>query len=115
VPADPDNVLHLLAVADEATVARLIDELRHSDEPSVLVAVALFAPEPAGVLRRAIAAATTSRDRQTVAIAAAYLAGDRDLVGALARDHLVDHPDSVLVAWIATAAQHLTHNPKEQS
>jgi hypothetical protein len=115
MPADPDNVLHRLAVADAATITQLIDELRYSEDPSVLVVVALFAPEPAAVLRRAAVLATTSRDRQAVAIAAAYLAGDPDQVGVLARDHLVDHPDSVLVAWIATAAQHLTPNPKDQS
>ena len=35
---------------------------------------------------------------------AAHLRGDHDLVDALAREHLADHPDSVLVAWIAAAA-----------
>jgi hypothetical protein len=48
--------------------------------------------------------ATTSRDRQAVAIARAHLAGRRDLVDALARDHLADHPGSILVAWIASGA-----------
>ena len=47
----------------------------------------------------------TTRDRQLVAVAAAHLAGDPDRVDALARDHLVDHPDSILVAWIAGAAR----------
>ena len=47
----------------------------------------------------------TTRDRQVVAIAVAHVAGDADRVDALARDHLVDHPDSVLVAWI-TANTH---------
>ena len=45
--------------------------------------------------------AATTRDRQLVVIATAHLRGERDLVDALARDHLVDHPDNVLVAWIA--------------
>ena len=39
-----------------------------------------------------------------MAIATAHLRGERELVDALARDHLVDHPDSVLVAWIADAS-----------
>jgi hypothetical protein len=52
--------------------------------------------------------AATTRDRQLVAIAAAHLHGQRDLVDALARDHLVDHPDSVLVAWIAGASHRTT-------
>ena len=47
---------------------------------------------------------TTSRDRQVVEIARAHLRGDADLVDALARDHLVDHPDSLVVAWIASDA-----------
>ena len=37
-----------------------------------------------------------------MAIARAHLAGDADLLDALVRDHLVDHPDSLLAAWIAT-------------
>ena len=52
---------------------------------------------------RADRRAVTTRERQTVAIAAAHLRGDRDLVDALARDHLIEHPGSVLVAWIAGA------------
>jgi hypothetical protein len=60
-------------------------------------------PAEVELLASAGALATTRRERQVVAIAAAFVAGDRDLVDALARDHLVDHPDSVLVAWIASA------------
>jgi len=45
--------------------------------------------------------ALTSRDRQVVAIARAHLAGDSELVDALARDHLVTFPDSLIVSWIA--------------
>ncbi len=56
-------------------------------------------------MARAAELAATTRDRQLVAIAAAHLRGDRDLVDALARDHLADHPDNVLVAWIAGASQ----------
>ncbi|MBU2669074.1 hypothetical protein KOI35_36735 [Actinoplanes bogorensis] len=49
---------------------------------------------------RARASAVTSRDRQTVAIASAFLAGDHDRVEVLAREHLLDHPDNQLVARI---------------
>jgi hypothetical protein len=38
-----------------------------------------------------------------VAIAGAHVRGEHALVDALAREHLVEHPDSVLVAWIAGA------------
>jgi hypothetical protein len=66
----------------------------NSDDPTALVAAALL-------LERAAQVANTPRERQLVAIAEAHLRGERDLVDALARDHLVDYPDSVLVAWIA--------------
>ena len=83
----------------------IIEASRTSDDPLILVAAALFAPHPDRLLVRAEELATTTRDRQIVAIAAAHRRGDRELVDALARDHLVDHPDSVLVAWIADAEQ----------
>jgi hypothetical protein len=68
-----------------------------SEDPRALVVAALLA--------RATAAATTSQERQLVAIAAAHLRGDPELVDALARDHLADHPGDVLVAWIAAATK----------
>ena len=55
---------------------------------------------------RARDVAATTRERQLVAIATAHRRGERELVDALARDHLVDHPDNVLVAWIADASHH---------
>jgi hypothetical protein len=73
-----------------------------TDDVTALVALALTAPEPGVLLRRASELAETTRDRQVVAIATAYVAGDTDRVDALARDHLVDHPDSFLVAWITS-------------
>jgi len=48
--------------------------------------------------------AVTTRNRQVVAIARAHLAGDRELVDALARDHLADHPTTLLVSWMASDA-----------
>jgi len=48
-----------------------------------------------------------------VAIATAHRRGYRQRVDALAREHLVDHPDSVLVAWIAEASQRQTSTTKE--
>lgn len=73
-----------------------------------LVEAALAAPTERGLLERAGHVATTTRDRQVVAIAAAFLDGHHDRVDALARDHLVDHPDSVLVARIAALSQETT-------
>ena len=100
----PEQLIHRLAVGDAAAIATIVDASRASEAPMILVAAALFAPDGDGLLARARALASTTRDRQLVAIAAAHLRGDRELVDALARDHLVDHPDNVLVAWIAGAS-----------
>ena len=81
----------------------------------ILVAAALFAPDGDGLLARAGGVAATTRDRQLVAIATAHLRGERELVDALARDHLVDHPDNVLVAWIAGASHAADPTDKEPS
>jgi hypothetical protein len=56
------------------------------------------------LLERAALHATTTRDRQLVAILTAHVDRDQDLLDALVRDHLADHPDSLLAIWIA--AQH---------
>jgi hypothetical protein len=98
------QLLGRLVVGDDAAIATIVEASRTSDDPMVLVAAALFAPDGDGLLARAEGVASTTRDRQLVAIAAAHLRGERDLVDALARDHLVDHPDNVLVAWIAGAS-----------
>ncbi|MFN8112783.1 MAG: hypothetical protein U0R51_06240 [Solirubrobacterales bacterium] len=102
-PHPTDDLIHQLVVGDSAAVAAIVSASRTSGDPTILVAAALFAPDGDALVERARAAATSTRDRQLVAIASAHLAGDRELVDALARDHLVDHPDSVLVAWIAGA------------
>jgi hypothetical protein len=73
----------------------------------ILVAAGLLAVEGGNrLLARAGLMAESTRDRQLMAIAGAHLRGERELVDVLARDHLVDHPDNVLVAWIAGASQH---------
>jgi hypothetical protein len=95
-------------VGDDAAIAAIVDASRTSDDPLILVAAALFAPDGDGLLARAGRTAATTRDRQLVAIATAHRRGERELVDALARDHLVDHPDNVLVAWIAGASHNHT-------
>jgi hypothetical protein len=91
---------------------RLSQELVAGDatalEAAILVAASVYARDPELMLARAEAAAATTRDRQLVAIAAAHLRGRPDVVDALARDHLVDHPDSVLAAWIADLSHRQT-------
>jgi hypothetical protein len=76
-------------------------------DPALLVLAALLGdlPERGALLDRAGAAASNRADRQLVAIARAHVQGDRDLVDALARDHLADFPGSYLVAWVASGAQ----------
>ena len=97
-----------------------------SDGPSVVIAEAITwidraAPTTADAVRGrrmaallgppsrpprsgATAGGRRSRERQVVAIARFHLEGGLELVDALARDHLVDHPDSLIVSWIASGA-----------
>jgi hypothetical protein len=108
-PAQPGQLLRRLVVGDAAAIAAIVAASRTSDDPLILVAAALFADDGGGgLLARAEGVAATTRDRQLVAIAAAHRRGERELVDALARDHLVDHPDNVLVAWIADASHNQT-------
>ena len=97
-------------MGDAAAVAAIVDASRTSDDPLILVAAALFAPTATRCWPAPGRLAATTRDRQLVAIAAAHRRGERELVDALARDHLVDHPDNVLVAWIAAAS----HDPTKE-
>jgi hypothetical protein len=109
----PEQLLHQLIVGDATAIAAIVEASRSSDDPMTLVAAALFAPDGAALMARAGGIAATTRDRQLVAIATAHLRGEGDLVDALARDHLVDHPDNVLVAWIAGAC-HRTATPTKE-
>ena len=64
--------------------------------------------EAAQILERATGLAGTTRERQLVAIAAAHLAGETDSADFLAREHLIDYPDSAFAAWVAAAVQPTT-------
>jgi hypothetical protein len=103
-PTVPEHLLHRLVVGDAAAIAAIVEASRTSADPAILVAAALFASDGERLMARAGAMARTTRDRQLVAIATAHLRGEPNLVDALARDHLVDHPDNLLVAWIAGAS-----------
>lgn len=113
MPAGPHQLLHQILLGGAAAVSGLVAYARTSDDVTVLVAVALLSPDPRDALDRARTAATTTGQRQLVAIATAHLAGDVELVDALARDHLADHPDGVLVAWITASSQHLNPTRKD--
>ena len=88
---------------DVDAIARIRGHASSTDDALVIVMAALLDNDllhlaSAGTL------AVNIRDRQIVEIARAHLAGQSELVDALARDHLVDHPDSLIVAWIASNA-----------
>ncbi|MET0789564.1 MAG: hypothetical protein ABWY33_10005 [Cellulomonas sp.] len=99
---DDDDTLVRRMIGDHSTAAEEIRlRARSAGNPVILVAAALQSDDPAALLERAGALAVTPRDRQLVVIATAHLAGDQDRLDALVRDHLADHPDNVLAAWIA--------------
>jgi hypothetical protein len=104
MPIDVEVLLRRLIGGDDTAPAEILEQAQSDDSARLLVAAALVADEPGGFLARATASATTTRDRQLVALATAHLNDNADLLDALARDHLSDNPDSVLAAWIA--AQH---------
>jgi hypothetical protein len=109
---DTDLLIRQLIGGDQGAAARITDLAGTSDEPIVLVAAALIDPTTPDLLVRAMALSSSTRDRQLTAIADAHLdGGDADRVDALARDHLADHPDSFLVAWIAAISAHPEGTP----
>src|SRR3954447_26759245 len=105
MPPDIEVLLLRLIGGDATAPGEILDWARTSESPPLLVAAALVSGhpiEPAGFLSRAAKSAATTRDRQLVAIATAHLDDDPDLLDALVRDHLSDHPDNILAAWIAS-------------
>ncbi len=115
MPPEPDTVIHQLALGDAAEIAEIVEVAHTSNDLTTVVAAALFTPAHHDLMARAASLAITSRDRQLVAIATAHLRGDPDRVEDLARDHLADHPDSVLVAWITAANTHDTNTREDPS
>lgn len=99
-----DRLIRRLIAGDRTAIGVLVARSATSDDPAVLVAAALVVPSWPALLARAGASAVNTRDRQVVAIAAAHLRGDADRALLLARDHLADHPGSLLVAHIAAAS-----------
>lgn len=98
-----DTVIRQAIGGDLSAITWIVAQAGISESALVIAMAALLERLP-GRLDRALAAALTSRDRQVVEIARAHLNGKSELVDALARDHLVDFPDSLIVAWIASDA-----------
>ena len=101
MPDDTDTLIRRLIGGDERAAAEILDAARTTTSPTLLVAAALLAADPGELLNRAAHLAATTRDRQLVTVAATHLSGAAELLDALVQDHLADHPDNVLVAWIA--------------
>jgi hypothetical protein len=99
------DLLNRLVFNEASATPEVLRAATTSMSPSLLVAAALVGLGPEG-LQRAGALATTSRDRQLVALGAAYLSGDTGRLDVLVREHLSDHPDNVLASWIAGRPPH---------
>jgi hypothetical protein len=113
---DIEVLLGRLIGGDDTAPADILARAQRDNAPRLLVAAALMADEPEPYLARARSSAIATRDRQLVALATAHLHDNAELLDALVRDHLSDHPDNVLAAWIA--AQHSsdgrTADPRHQ-
>ncbi len=114
MPTDIEVLVRRLIGGDDTAPAEILDRALTSDSPRLLVAAALVAETPEPYLTRAADGAVTTRDRQLVALAIAHLEDNTDLLDALARDHLSEHPDSVLAAWIAAQHAHTDRSPHDQ-
>lgn len=100
MPVDRTALIHRLVGGSRDAAAAVLAEAATSESTSLLVAAAMLSRE-AEYLVRAASLATTTRERQLVVLAQAHLLGDTDLLDALVRDHLAEHPDHLLAAWIA--------------
>ncbi len=92
------------AIGGDPDAVEWIDEQVATTDRAVLVVMAALLSDRPDLLDRADGLAATRRERQEVAIARFHLDGRAELVDALARDHLVDHPDSLIIAWVASGA-----------
>jgi hypothetical protein len=101
MPDDIETLLRRLIGGDDAAPGEIRRRARTDNSPVLLVAAALVTDQPDDLLARAADNAVTTRDRQLVAIATAHLDDDEDLLDVFVRDHLSDHPDNILAAWIA--------------
>jgi len=101
VPTDPTLLLQRLVGGDTRAAGEILALAPTTDSASILVAAAMLARD-AGPLARANELAAGTRERQLVVLAEAHLEGNAYLLDVLVRDHLADHPDHLLAAWIAS-------------
>lgn len=100
MPDDNTALIRRLIGGHPDAPAEILGLALQSSSTPLLVAAALLAGDPR-LLIRAVQHASTTRDRQLVALAEAHLRGNADLLQVLVRDHLSEHPDNLLAAWIA--------------
>jgi len=98
--SDPTALLLRLIGGAPTAASEVLGAAVTSKDPSVLVAAALLSDD-SSYLVRARDHAVTVRDRQLVVLAETHLNDQGDLFDALVRDHLADHPDHLLAAWMA--------------
>jgi hypothetical protein len=103
VPEDEIPFLRRLIGGHPDAPGEVLDLAADSTSAPLLVAAAIVAGD-SELLIRAAQHAITTRDRQLVTLAGAHLRGDAELLDALVRDHLSEHPDNLLAAWIAGRA-----------
>ena len=108
-------LLHRLVGGDFDAADAVLSQAATTDSASVLVAAAMLSRD-LHHLTRATALATSARERQLVVLADAHLHGNNDLLDVLVRDHLAEHPDHLLAAWIAgrPAAGQLEAQPTKE-
>ena len=100
MPTDQTVLLHRFVGGDPRAAAEVLALAPTTDSASVLVAAAMLTRD-AGHLALAFDLAPGPRERQLVVLAEAHLEGNTCLLDVLVRDHLADHPDHLLAAWIA--------------
>lgn len=100
MPDDNSTLLHRLIGDHPDAPAEILTLAAHSTSTPLLVAAGVLAGD-LDLLTRAAQHASTTRNRQLVALAEAHLRGNADLLNVLVREHLCEHPDNLLAAWIA--------------
>ncbi|PKH40888.1 hypothetical protein SAMN05192575_1115 [Nocardioides alpinus] len=100
MPDDNTDLLRRLIGDHPDAPADVVQRAASSTSTPLLVAAALLTGD-LDLLGRAARHAGTTRDRQLVAVADAHLHGNAELLHVLVRDHLSEHPDHLLAAWIA--------------
>ena len=98
--SDPAALLLRLIGGAPTAAGEVLASATTSKDPSVLVAAALLSDDPSYLVRARVHAFTV-RDRQLVVLAETHLNDQADLFDALVRDHLGEHPDHLLAAWMA--------------